>query len=79
MGRPKKGCDLEKGQVFICNGWQNPSDFCDSAQDSVAPFVMVLARGGEDFYNGWMKNKKTAMIFYNDGFCPVSFLIEVYK
>ena len=32
--------------------------------------------GGEDFYQGWMKNKKSAMISCNDGFRPVSFLIE---
>ncbi len=70
-------CDLEEGQVFICDGWQKPDGFCDSAWDSVSPFVMTLAHGGEDFYDGWMKNKKSAMISCNDGFRPVSFLIEV--
>ena len=39
-------------------------------------FVMALAHGGGDFYGGWMKNKKTAMISCNDGFRPVSFLLE---
>ncbi len=70
-------CDLEEGQVFICNGWQKPDGFCDSARDSVSPFVMTLAHGGEDFYDGWMKNPKSAMISCNDGFRPVSFYIEV--
>ena len=37
---------------------------------------MALANGAEDFYDGWMKNKKSAMISCNDGFRPVSFLIE---
>ena len=69
-------CDLEEGQVFICEGWQKPVGFCDSAWDSVSPFVMALAHGGEDFYDGWMKNKRSAMISCNDGFRPVSFLLE---
>ena len=70
-------CDLEEGQVFFCNGWQKPENLCESAWTSLSPFVMALAHGGEDFYDGWMKNKKSAMISCNDGFRPVSFLIEV--
>ena len=69
-------CDIKEGTVYICEGWQKPDGFCDSAWDSISPFVMVLAHGGEDFYNGWMKNKKSAMISCNDGFRPVSFLLE---
>jgi uncharacterized repeat protein (TIGR04076 family) len=69
-------CDMAEGQVFIANGWQKPDGFCDSAWESLSPFVMALAHGGEDFYNGWMKNKRSAMISCNDGFRPVSFLIE---
>ena len=70
-------CDLKEGQVFICEGWQKPEGFCDSAWESVSPFVMTLAHGGGNFYDGWMKNEKSAMISCNDGFRPVSFLIEV--
>ena len=70
-------CGLEEGQVFFCEGWQKPDGFCDSAWDSVSPFIMTLAHGGENFYDGWMKNKKSAMISCNDGFRPVSFYIEV--
>ena len=69
-------CRLNEGQVFICNGWQRPEGFCESAWNSVSPFVMTLAHGGGDFYDGWMKNKYSAMISCNDGFRPVSFLIE---
>ena len=69
-------CDMKPGQVFIADGWQKPDGFCDSAWDSISPFVMTLAHGGEDIYNGWMKNKKSAMISCNDGFRPVSFLLE---
>ena len=69
-------CDMQEGQVFIANGWQRPEHFCDSAWDTLSPFVMTLAHGGGDFYDGWMKNKKSAMLSCNDGFRPVSFLIE---
>ena len=69
-------CDMQLGQVFVANGWQKPERFCDSAWDSISPFVMTLAYGGEDIYEGWMKNKKSAMISCNDGFHPVSFLLE---
>ena len=69
-------CDMVVGQSFIANGWQKPEGFCDSAWDSVSPFVMTLAHGGGDFYDGWMKNKTSAMISCNDGFRPVSFLLE---
>ena len=69
-------CNMVEEQVFIANGWEKPDGFCDSAWDSLSPFVMALAYGGEDFYEGWMKNKKSAMISCNDGFRPVTFLLE---
>ena len=69
-------CDMEEGQTFIANGWERPDGLCESAWESMSAFVMTLAHGGEDLYNGWMKNKKSAMISCNDGFRPVSFLLE---
>lgn len=72
-------CDLREGQVFVANGWQRPDGLCLSAWESMSTFVMALAHGGEDFYDGWMKNKKSAMISCNDGFRPVSFLIEAME
>ena len=72
-------CDMKVGQVFTANGYQKPEGFCDSAWESIAPFVKVLAEGGGNFYDGWMKNKKSAMISCNDGFRPVSFLLETIE
>ena len=69
-------CDLHLGQTFLANGWEKPEGLCTSAWESMSPFVMTLAHGGENFYDGWMKNPKSAMISCNDGFRPVSFLIE---
>ncbi|RHP29901.1 TIGR04076 family protein [Lachnotalea sp. AF33-28] len=69
-------CDMKPGQIFISNGWEKPPGMCDSAWQSMSAFVMALAHGGENLYDGWMKNPKSAMISCNDGFRPVSFLIE---
>ncbi|MFA7109060.1 MAG: TIGR04076 family protein [Sphaerochaetaceae bacterium] len=69
-------CEMKEGKIFIANGWQRPEGFCDSAWDSISAFVMTLSHGGENFYDGWMKNKKSAMLSCNDGFRPVSFLLE---
>ena len=69
-------CDMTEGQVFVANGWERPEGFCLSAWESMSPFVLALSHGGGDFYDGWMKNPKSAMISCNDGFRPVSFLIE---
>ena len=69
-------CDVREGQVFVADGWKRPDGFCESAWETVSPFVMALAHGAEDFYDGWMKDKRSAMISCNDGFRPVSFLLE---
>ena len=69
-------CDIQEGQVFIANGWKRPDGFCESAWETISPFVMALAHGAENFYDGWMKDKRSAMISCNDGFRPVSFLLE---
>lgn len=72
----RHACGLQEGQVFLANGWEQPEGLCRSAWESMSPFVLALSHGGENFYDGWMKNKKSAMISCNDGFRPVSFLIE---
>lgn len=69
-------CPMQEGQVFIANGWEKPAEFCSSAWDTLSPFVLALSHGGADFYDGWMKNPKSAMLSCNDGFRPVSFLVE---
>ena len=72
-------CDLKEGQAFIANGWEKPDGLCESAWESMSAFVLTLSHGGGDFYDGWMKNPKSAMISCNDGFRPVSFYIEALE
>ena len=69
-------CDMKVGQVFIANGWEKPDGFCQSAWDTLSPFILALSHGAENFYDGWMKNPRSAMLSCNDGFRPVSFLVE---
>ena len=69
-------CDLVEGQVFISEDGKQPSGLCDSAWESMRSFVSELANGGGNFYDGWMKDPRSAMISCNDGFRPVSFYIE---
>ena len=69
-------CELKPGQSWIADGWERPEGFCLSAWETVSPFVMALAHGAENFYDGWMKNPRAAMISCNDGFRPVSYLLE---
>lgn len=70
-------CDMKEGQVFIANGWEKPEGFCNSAWETISPFIMALSHGATNLYDGWMKDEKSAMISCNDGFRPVSFLLEI--
>ena len=69
-------CDIEEGAVYIADGWRKPDGLCDSAWESLSPFVLALSHGAENLYDGWMKNPRSAMVSCNDGFRPVSFFIE---
>lgn len=75
----ENACDMEKGQIFISDGGKRPDGLCESAWESMSPFVMGLAHGAEGFYDGWMKNPRSAIISCNDGFRPVSFLLETIE
>ena len=69
-------CDVVEGQVWVSHDGKKPYGMCDSAWESMQWFVLELAAGRGDFYDGWMKNPYSAMISCNDGFRPVSFLLE---
>jgi len=68
-------CDLKLGQEFISVDCKRPEGLCESAWNVMLPFVESISKG-EEIYEGWMKNPRSAMISCNDGFRPVSFLIE---
>ncbi|MBP5547854.1 MAG: TIGR04076 family protein [Bacteroidales bacterium] len=69
-------CDIYEGNSWISVNAEKPEGLCDSAWETLKPFVCELASGGGNFFDGWMKNPYSAFLSCNDGFRPVSFLIE---
>ena len=69
-------CDVLEGQSWVSHGGARPDGLCPSAWDSMQWFVQELAAGRGNFYDGWMCNPYSALISCNDGFRPVSFLLE---
>lgn len=72
-------CNLQLGQTFYVDEGVKPEGMCDSAWETLRPFVMELAEGGGNFFDGWMRNPHSAMLSCNDGFRPVSFYVEVVE
>lgn len=70
-------CPVKEGEVYISQNANLPSNFCQSAWYDLYPFVFALASGSTRIYDNWMKNPHSALISCNDGFRPVSFLLEV--
>ena len=69
-------CDVQEGMVWVSVDGKKPEGMCPEAWKSMREFVEELARGGGNFFDGWMQNPHSAMISCNDGFRPVSFLLE---
>ncbi len=73
----KGGCDMTIGDVYYSKDGNKPEGFCNNAWKSVGPYVKRLYDGEDNFFDGWMKDKKSAMVSCDDGFRPVSFYVEV--
>ena len=72
----KHTCDLNVGNTFVTDG-KKPDGLCQSAWETLEPFITRLLNGEGNFFDGWMKNPKSAMLSCNDGFRPVTFLVEL--
>ena len=72
-------CDMRLGQTFLVENCERPAAMCESAWQTLEPFVRELAEGGGNFFDGWMRNPHSAMLSCNDGFRPVSFYVEVVE
>ena len=70
---------MTKGESVCQALSHSPSGFCQPSAMKTCPSRMSLAHGGTNIYDGWMKNPASAMISCNDGFRPVSFLIETLE
>ena len=69
-------CDMEVGQVFLANGWEKPEGFCQSAWDTLSPFVLALSHGGENFLRRLDEKSQIRHALLQRRFRPVSFLVE---
>ena len=69
-------CSVREGQQWVSHAGECPDGFCDSAWETMQWFVAELAAGRGNFYDGWMRDPYSALISCNDGFRPVSFLLE---
>lgn len=72
-------CTMTVGSVCFSEDAKIPQGFCESAWQNLYPYVFALASGGKNIYDGWMKEESSAMISCNDGFRPVSFLLETLE
>lgn len=72
-------CNIKIGDTFIIESLKKPQGLCDSAWDGMVPYIEKLFQGEGYFYGNWMKNPYSVMYSCNDGFRPVTFLIEVLK
>ena len=69
-------CEVREGQTWTSTDGTRSEGLCPEAWKAMREFVEALSRGEGNFFDGWMKNPYSAMISCNDGFRPVSFLIE---
>ena len=70
-------CEMTVGSVWRVTACERPEGFCQSAWETLEPFVERLLNGEGRFYGDWMKNPYAAMLSCNDGFRPVSFYLEM--
>ncbi|MDO4190336.1 MAG: TIGR04076 family protein [Bacteroidales bacterium] len=75
----EKPCMVNIGTTWISIDGQCPEGFCTEAWKTLQPFVEALAQGKGNFFDGWMKNPNSALLSCNDGFRPVSFLVETIE
>ena len=72
----ERHCCVNVGQTWTLTACQRPDGMCESAWQTLSPFVRELLDGGGNFYGDWMRDPQSAMLSCNDGFRPVSFYIE---
>lgn len=68
-------CTVRVGDEFYTDGGC-PAGLCPEAWRAMEPFVNGLLSGGGDFFDGWMRDPRSAMVSCSDGFRPVTFYIE---
>ena len=52
-------CDVCEGQSWVSEDGKCPKGLCSEAWKTMKEFVEALANGEGNFYDGWMKNRRT--------------------
>ena len=72
-------CFMKVGDTFISRSGNIPEGFCLEAWKCIDEYVLRLAKGEENIFGEWLKNKKSLILSCNDGIRPVSFLLEIIQ
>ena len=75
----ENACSMKEGMVFLATDDSKPEGLCESAWETLRPFVVRLENGETKIYGDWMKDERSALISCDDGFRPVSFLLEALE
>ena len=50
----QNACDMRLGLTFVVENCEKPEGMCQSAWETMLPFVKELSEGGGNFFDGWM-------------------------
>ena len=69
-------CELKIGDIFYSDGINKPQGLCASAWNTIYPFIEAIINK-KPLFEKWMIDETKAIVSCNDGFRPVTFLIEL--
>ncbi len=69
-------CNINVGDTFYTDGINKPEGLCDSAWETILPFIKSIL-DKKPMFDNWMRDETKSIVSCNDGFRPVSFLIEL--
>ncbi len=69
-------CNINVGDTFYTDGINKPEGLCDSAWETILPFIKSIL-DKKPLFDNWMRDETKSIVSCNDGFRPVSFLIEL--
>ena len=68
-------CTIKLNDTFYSDGINKPDNLCLSAWETIKPFIDSIINK-KPLFDNWMKDESKAIVSCNDGFRPISFLIE---
>ena len=72
-------CTVRTGDSWVSHRARRPESLCPVAWECMRRYVEELAAGRGRFHGNWMRNPYSALVNCNDGFRPMSFLLEALR